>query len=119
MFGTNAQLQEALDKTPSDAKVTKEMMQQRIVKVEYFVLPDTTCTICNISLDNGFSVRGESACVDPRNYHKDIGESIAYDRAFASLWPLFGFLLAEEMHWMRTQEREAGMLAALGNHDGE
>ena len=47
-------------------------------------------------LDNGFSVSGESACVNPENYNQQIGEKIAFDNAFRQLWPLFGFLLAEK-----------------------
>jgi Phage protein (N4 Gp49/phage Sf6 gene 66) family len=53
-------------------------------------------TIGSITLDNGYSVRGESACVNPENYNQQIGEKIAYDNAFRQLWPLFGFLLAEK-----------------------
>jgi hypothetical protein len=44
---------------------------------------------------NGFSVRGESACVDPRNFNMEIGRNIAYRNAFNSLWALEGYLLAE------------------------
>jgi len=66
--------------------------------VDYHNLPDTTVTICSITLDNGYSVRDESACVDPANFNREIGEKIAYDRAFNKLWQLFGFLLAEGRH---------------------
>lgn len=82
-------------------KVTKEDIEARIARVDHHVLPGNDAspgvrvTICQITLDNGFSVRGESACVDPRNYDKDIGESLAHKDAFSKLWPLFGFLLAE------------------------
>lgn len=55
-----------------------------------------TVTLCQITLDNGFSVRGESACVNPANYNREIGEKISFDNAFRQLWPLFGFLLAEK-----------------------
>jgi hypothetical protein len=79
-------------------RVTKEYMQSRIATTEYLTLPGTTVTLCNITLDNGYSVRGESACVDPANYRQDIGERIAHDNAFDKLWPLFGFLLAEGRH---------------------
>ncbi len=48
-------------------KVTKDSIEAKIAKVDYLVLPDSTVTLCNITLKNGYSVRGESACVDPRN----------------------------------------------------
>lgn len=77
-------------------KVTKEQIESRIESVEYSNLSKSTVTICSIKLNNGFSVRGESACVDPVNYNQKIGEEIAYKNAFEKLWPLFGFLLAEK-----------------------
>lgn len=76
-------------------KVTKEHIEARIVDTAYMVLPDSTVTICNLTLENGFSVRGESACVDPRNFNLQIGREIAYRDAFEKLWQLEGYLLAE------------------------
>lgn len=76
-------------------KVTKETIEAKIAKVDYLVLPDSTVTLCNITLKNGYSVRGESACVDPRNFNLDIGKGLAYKQAFDRLWPLEGYLLAE------------------------
>lgn len=91
------QLTQALNNRPGET-VTREVIRSRIKQVDYTVLPNTTVTICSITLDNGYSVRGESACVDPANFDAEIGEKLAYDNAFAKLWPLFGFLLAERRH---------------------
>lgn len=80
-------------------RVSRQSIEQRIADVQYFLLPETNgprTTICNIVLDNGYSVRGESSCVDPRNFDPEIGKRLAYDDAFKKLWPLFGFLLAED-----------------------
>lgn len=76
-------------------RVTVEHMQARIIACEYLRI-GATVTVCHLSLDNGYSVRGESACVDPANFDQALGEKLAYENAFAKLWPLFGFLLAEE-----------------------
>lgn len=78
-------------------KVTKEYIEGRIAKVAYAKI-DATVTVCSVTLDNGFSVRGESACVDPANFDEKIGKSLAYKQAFDKLWPLFGFRLAEARH---------------------
>lgn len=77
-------------------RVTEEYMQSRIKRIEFHHLPGTTVTVCNITLDNGYSVRGESACVSPENYDPEIGNHYAKKQAFDKLWPLFGFLLAEQ-----------------------
>lgn len=95
MLITDAQMEEALDKSPAP-RVTKDYIESRITDRD-FQRYSTTVTICQLTLDNGYSVRGESACVMPANYNKEIGERIAYDNAFNKLWPLFGFLLAEKM----------------------
>lgn len=91
---TDTQLEQAIAERPYE-KVTKEGIEKRIVKADYFVLPNTSVTVCNIELNNGFSVRGESACVDPRNFNMQIGREIAYRNAFNKLWELEGYLLAE------------------------
>ena len=87
------QLDTALNASPAP-RVTKEYMESRITE-KTFTRFSETVTVCQITLDNGYSVRGESACVNPANYNQGIGERIAYDEAFNKLWPLFGFLLAE------------------------
>lgn len=92
---SEADIKAALDATPGE-RVTMEYMQSRIVGKDFTVLPDSTVTICNITLDNGYSVRGESACVDPSNFNREIGQHYAEKQAIDKLWPLFGFLLAEK-----------------------
>ena len=88
------ELEEKLEASPAP-RVTKEHIESRIKETKCAKFSGTV-TLCQITLDNGYSVRGESACVNPENYNQEIGEKIAYDNAFSKLWPLFGFLLAED-----------------------
>lgn len=87
------ELETKLAESPAP-RVTKEYIDSRIAEIKFHRLGPTV-TIGEIFLDNGYSVRGESACVNPANYNKEIGEKIAHDNAYDKLWPLFGFLLAE------------------------
>ena len=91
------QLDQAIDQVPYE-KVTKSSIEAKIDKVDYMVLPDSTVTLCNITLKNGYSVRGESACVDPRNFNIEIGKGLSYKQAFDKIWPLEGYLLAESRY---------------------
>lgn len=91
---TGNELESAIAAMPFE-KVTKEAIEKKIVKVDYMVLPDSTVTLCNITLDNGYSVRGESACVDKRNFNIEIGKSLAHQQAFDKIWALEGYALAE------------------------
>ncbi len=90
----DAVLSQTIADLPHD-KVTAAGIEKRITGVTYMVLPDSTVTICNVLLENGFSVRGEAACVDPRNFNMEIGRNLAYKDAFGKLWDFEGYLLAE------------------------
>lgn len=79
-------------------RVTKDSITAKITNVAYHQLPGTTLTICVITVENGFTVTGESACAVPAYFNREIGESIAYDNAFDKLWALEGYLLKQRMH---------------------
>lgn len=70
----------------------------KIKDAKFTVLEDGRTTICNIYLENGFTVRGESACVSKDNFNKDIGEKIALENAKNKVWKLEGYLLAEDIY---------------------
>lgn len=55
-------------------------------------------TFCVLSLKNGFTVVGESACVSPENFIAEIGRKVARDNAVNKVWLLLGFSLAERLH---------------------
>lgn len=82
---------------PGTKRATVEMIVSRIDNIEYFQSPLTPHkTYCEILIDNGFTVTGESAPADPANFDAVFGMKLAYDNAFSKLWPLFGFLVCEE-----------------------
>jgi len=77
--------------------VTLPDMQAKVQKTVYTVLPDTTTTICQLFMENGYVILGTSACVDPSKFNKALGEKYAYEDAINKAWPLEGYLLAEEI----------------------
>ena len=79
-------------------KVTKEALQAKIAAVDYVVMPDGRTTICQLTMQNGFTVRGESSCVSAENFNKALGEKYAYAKAFDAAWAFEGYLLAELLH---------------------
>lgn len=82
-------------------KVEPADLEAAIRNEAYHVLPDTTVTVCVLTLDNGYSVRGESACVDPANFNEAIGREYARKDAINKLWPLLGFRLADRRAGIR------------------
>ena len=88
-------------KTPS--KVTAESIGRRIVSTEYYRWPGKTLTLALITLDNGFTSLGQSACVDPANYDEAIGKHVAIGRIKDRLWGHLGFVL----QWARYGLKQA------------
>ena len=52
-------------------------------------------TFCVLTLKNGFTVSGESACASPDNFDAEIGRKIAFQNAVSKVWPLMGYALKE------------------------
>ena len=77
-------------------KITKEFLESEIISVEYNRLQGTL-THCAITVKSGFVFTGESACVDPNNFDKEIGEQVAYDSAFEKMWMPYGFWLHQKV----------------------
>lgn len=99
---------------PTDNRVTRCTIEDAIVSEHYFTAGEAVddasaplalnlLTFCVLVLDNGFTVTGESACVDPANFSSEIGMRVAREKAIEKIWPLLGFRLRDRMH---TEERE-------------
>jgi hypothetical protein len=82
---------------PPRTAVSLNDIQDKVKKTTYTVLPDTTTTICQLHMENGYVILGTSACVDPSKYNQALGEKYAYEDAINKAWPLEGYLLAEEI----------------------
>jgi hypothetical protein len=78
-------------------KVTLEGIKAKIKGETYLVLPDGRTTLCILDLENGFTIKGLSACVDPAEFNRDLGRKYAFEDALRQIWPLEGYLLAERM----------------------
>lgn len=59
--------------------------------------PLARLTFCMLTLRNGFTVTGESACASPENFNAEIGRRIARENAVAKIWPLMGYALREQL----------------------
>lgn len=54
-------------------------------------------TFCVLTLRNGFTVVGQSACASAANYQQDIGERIAKSDALNKIWALKGYELCTKI----------------------
>jgi hypothetical protein len=50
-------------------------------------------TFCILTLKNGFTVTGQSSCVDIANFDGELGNKLAREDAVRQIWPLMGYEL--------------------------
>ena len=85
--------------TPADieASIAKELFFTAGQAARGLNLPaspsDDLLTFCVLTLRNGFTVTGESACASPENFDPEIGRNIARQNAVSKVWPLLGYEL--------------------------
>ena len=87
----------AEDKADEDEQktVTEESIKAKIKDVTWTFLPSHKSCVCEITMQNGYTVRGESAIVDERYFDPDVAKKISYEDAFRKIWALEGYLLQE------------------------
>lgn len=92
--------QEIQEKGLTAPRVTPEHIQKTIKEEEYIysAAGDGVLTICVLTLQNSFTVTGESACASKENYNKELGCKIAKDNASKKIWVLEGYLLKEKLY---------------------
>lgn len=95
------------------ARVTPQDIEQAITSEHYFTagqaveqqtapheqIPTSLylLTFCVLTLRNGFTVTGESACASPENFDVQIGRAIARENAVQKIWPLLGYELRTKL----------------------
>lgn len=107
------EIQAKADKAP---RVTPRDIEQAITSEHYFTAEQgvhaayetidgavptvpalALLTFCVLTLRNGFTVTGESACASPENFDAEIGRNIARQNAVAKVWPLMGYELRSKL----------------------
>ncbi len=108
--------QEILQKGLTAPRVTPKDIEDNILDEHYFTAADGVrgrtppglrafippenlglLTFCVITLKNGFTVTGESACASPENFDAEIGRKIARENAKQKIWPLMGYELRTKL----------------------
>jgi hypothetical protein len=54
-------------------------------RVQYYRFPGTTHTVCCIKTPSGYTLIGDSACINEEDYDKEAGEKFAMAKARAQL----------------------------------
>ncbi len=78
-------------------RLTPDHINSVIVGESYTVLPSGKCMVCEMTLTNGFTVRGESSTVSKANFNEEIGRQISREDARNKIWLLEGYLLQQRL----------------------
>lgn len=77
--------------------VTLQGIRDKIKSATYTLLPNSRTTVCQLTMENGFTIEGQSACVSLLTYNRALGEKYAYEDALSNIWKFEGYLLAERL----------------------
>lgn len=78
-------------------RVTPARLEEVIISEQYHVFANSTFTACLLTLANGYTVLGESACASPENFNAELGRKIARENAKNKIWALEGYLLRQNL----------------------
>lgn len=79
-------------------RLTPDLIDSKILSETYTNLPDGRTIICQLTLENGYTVNGTSSCVSKDNFNQEVGNKIARNNARESIWELEGYLLKQRLH---------------------
>lgn len=89
--------QDIQNKNLNAPRLTPALIDSKIKSCKYHVFDKTCLTVCCMTLINGFTVTGESACASPENFDADIGKAISLENARNKIWALEGYLLKQKL----------------------
>lgn len=78
-------------------RVTQADVSAAIVGETYTVLPSGRSMICELTLKNGFTVRGESSVVSAANFNEEVGRRVSRENAVHEVWQLLGYALVDKL----------------------
>lgn len=81
----------------SAPRLTPESIDAVIVDKTFTILPSGKVMVCELTLSNGFTVRGDAAVVSKANFNQEIGELISFKNARNKIWELEGYLLQSKL----------------------
>jgi hypothetical protein len=88
---------EICEKNLTAPRITPDLIASVIVGETYTKLPSGRTLICELTLKNGYTVRGESSCVSIENFDLELGKKISREDAKNKVWQLEGYLLKEQL----------------------
>lgn len=77
-------------------RVTLADLEAKIVREQTHVF-DGVLTVHVLTMENGFTITGESACASPENFNAELGVKFAREQAIRKAWAFEGYALRERL----------------------
>lgn len=93
-------------------KVTIEEVKANMQDVIYHTAIefDKPVTYVTVRMENGFTLRESTTCVDPANYDEEIGKQICLEKIEDKIWFLLGYTLQDKMYKETNSTFESRMI---------
>lgn len=95
--------QAIVEKGLTAPRLTPADVDAAIVSESFTILPSGKVMVCELTLRNGFTVRGDAATVSKENFNVAIGKRISRENAREKVWELEGYLLQQRIHQHKEQ----------------
>lgn len=79
-------------------RITANDIDNVIISETYTILPSGKVMICELTLQNHFTVRGEASVVSKENFNEEIGRRLSFENARRKIWELEGYLLQQQLY---------------------
>lgn len=83
---------------PPPSRLTPQVIEGLIASEWFQIVPDTSLTLCALTLRNGFTVVGQSAHLDPLRFDPHMGRLLARDDALRKLHEMHAYAVKEFGH---------------------
>lgn len=89
-------------------RITPDSITKKVKDTEYIKHVSKSGKVlrwCLMTMENGFTAVGApSVSVSIENDIREVGEQVAFDNTFDTLWPLEGYLLHEKLYKENQEE---------------
>ena len=80
-------------------RITKERIDKIVENTEFNITTVfNKCTVVTAKLPNGFVITESSACIDEKNYSKNLGYEICREKIIGKIWELEGYRLQQKIY---------------------
>jgi hypothetical protein len=85
-------------------RLSPALIDACIVDETYTITPSLRSLVCELTLVNGFTVRGEASVISVANYDEEVGKKVSREKAKQKIWELEAYLLQQRLY--EKQQRE-------------